>query len=82
MEGVDKFAPLTKAKIQHKSNDWTTNESKNAITKRYKLFNLWVQSPSDVNKDLYERQMKVVTSLIWNVKQDSFYKKNSKKPLQ
>ena len=82
LECVDKFAPLTavKRRQQHNSNDWITNEIRNAITKKDKLFHQWVQSPNEINRDLYKRQRNIVTSLIRNAKRDCNYKKLGNSP--
>lgn len=80
MECVDRFAPLTTVKIKQYSNDWITNKVKNAITKRNKLFQLWVQSPTQNNKNIYKRQRNVVTSLIRNAKRECNYKKLGENP--
>ena len=57
-----------------------TNEIRNAITKRDKLFHQWVQSPNEINRDLYKRQRNIVTSLIRNAKRDCNYKKLGNNP--
>ena len=82
LECVDKFAPLTAVKIrqQHNSHDWITHEIRNAITKRDKLFHQWVQSPNEIDRDLYNRQRNIVTSLIRNAKRDCNYKKLENNP--
>ena len=79
MESVGKLAPLTTVKIQHNSNDCITKEIKNAI-KRNKLFHLWLQSPSEVNKDLNKRQRNVATSLTRQAKRVCTYKTLGKNP--
>ena len=45
-ECVDKFAPLRVSSGKEPSNQWTNNKIKNAITERYKLFQIWVEKPT------------------------------------
>ena len=44
-ECVDKFAPLRVSSGKEPSNQWINNKIKNAITKRNKLFQIWVEKP-------------------------------------
>ena len=50
-ECVDKFSPLRFCSVKESSNHWITNKIKNAITKRNKLFQTWVEKPSKSNHD-------------------------------
>ena len=73
LECVDMVAPLTTANLLHKSKDWITNETKNAIMKIYKLSHLWMQSPSEINKDLTKRQKNVATMVVKNARRAGNY---------
>ena len=47
-EYVDKFAPLRVSSGKEQSNQWINNKIKNAITKRNKLFQIWVEKPTKI----------------------------------
>ena len=48
----------------HKLNDWITREIKNVKTRREKRFDLWVQAPSEMNKNPYKNKGSKIHRLI------------------
>ena len=66
METVDKFAPEKRAENnkKHFKETWITNEIKNTIVKRNKLFEKWIQNPAKTNSELYKNARNNVTNLI------------------
>ena len=53
-----------KCQILRKLKDWITRESKNVKTKRDKRFDLWVQAPSEMNKNPYKNKGSKIHRLI------------------
>ena len=75
IECVDKFAPLRVCSAKETPNQWITNKIKNAITKRDKLFETWVEKPTKSNHDDYKSFRNKVCSMIREAKkQDNFRK--------
>ena len=79
MESVDKAGPLTSMKSQPNSSDWIMNENKNASMERDKLFHLWVQSPSEIKKNLYNRQENIAIKLMRKASEILISKRSEKK---
>ena len=74
-ECVDKFAPLRVSSGEEPSNQWINNKIKNAITKRNKLFPIWVEKPTKSNHDNYKSFRNKVCLMIREAKkQDNFRK--------
>ena len=74
-EYVDKFAPLGVSSGKEPSNQWNNNKIKNAITKRNKLFQIWVEKPTKSNHDNYKSFRNKVCLMIREAKkQDNFRK--------
>ena len=74
-ECVDKFAPLPVSSGKEPSNQWINYKIKNAITKRKKLFQIWVEKPTKSNHDDYKSFRNKVCSMIREAKkQDNLNK--------
>ena len=74
-ECVDKFAPLRVSSGKEPSNQWINNKIRNAITKRNKLSQIWVEKPTKSNHDNYKSFRNKVCLMIREAKkQDNFRK--------
>ena len=74
-ECVDKFAPLRVSSVKEPSNQWINNKIKNAVTKRNKLFQTWVENPTKSNHDDYKSFRNKVCSMIREAKKQDNFKK-------
>ena len=68
---VDNFAPEKETTKTEKCDKWITNEIKNEITKRNKLFREWTVSSTDDNKEKFKNQRNKVTAMIKKAKRES-----------
>ena len=74
-ECVETFAPLRVSSGKEPSIQWINNKIKNAITKRIKLFQIWVEKPTKSKHDDYKSFGNKVCSMIREAKkQDNFRK--------
>ena len=65
------FVPEKPLKNHSKSNDWIANKVKNAIFKRYSLFQKWLSEPSNENHALYKICRNQVTKLVRDGKKEA-----------
>ena len=79
-ECVDKFAPLRISSGKEPSNQWIINKIKNAITKRNKLFQIWVEKSTKSNHDDYKSFRNKVCSMIREAKKQDNFRKLSVNP--
>ena len=69
MECVNRFAP--EKSYDHKpASSWITNKIKNEIKKRDKLFQKWIEDPSDDNRSKYKAIRNKITKEIKNAKRE------------
>ena len=66
--------------ISESTNDWITNKIKNAITRRNKLFEKWINIPSIENQKKYKPIRNKVSALIREAKKEVNYRKIGKDP--
>ena len=66
--------------ISESTNDWITNKIKNAITRRNKLFEKWINIPSTENQKKYKTIRKKVSALVREAKKEVNYRKIGKDP--
>ena len=80
MECVNRFAPEKEYCQKNDCSNWITNQVKNAMNKRDKMFQKWVCNPSEENHELYKKQRNNVTAIIRKAKRAHNFEKLGKNP--
>ena len=77
---VDKFAPEKNVPSFKNENKWITNKIKNAIKKRDRLYQIWLDNSSTENRDRYRQFRNYVTQIIRESKREENFCKLGNNP--
>ena len=71
---VDKFAPEKNVPSNKNDNQWITNKIKNAIKKRDRLYQIWLDNSSTENRERYRQFRNYVTQIIRESKREENFR--------
>ena len=77
---IDKFAPEKNVPSIKNENQWTTNKIKNAIKKRDRLYQIWLDNSSTENRERYRQIRNYDTQIIRESKREENFRNLENNP--